>query len=331
MGSQPLGRRAGTAAAGAGGACFRLARDLSGAWSTWSALVCSVVVLVSHPAARNAWHKRQELHEIEAGEPLQLLHREIPWARLLRLQQLQLLAAAYFCYAWGSWFFLGWFATWMVQGAGFSVRQMGVYASFPFAMAMCGNLAGGALSERLVARKGARAAYRWVTAVCLAAGAALLLAMSAMHSHVAIVVVAAVAFGVMDLMLPSAWAMCMALGGSFGGTATAVMNTAGNLGAWLCALLFGYVVKDAGSYNLPLQGSPSWCWRLQCFSGVWTAQRGCVKKQVNACSVLFRLQGRIGLPCRPGRLSTSAPADAPLHRLHVPGKAARRAGRSCAM
>lgn len=31
------------------------------------------------------------------------------------------------------------------------------------------------------------------------------------------------------------------------------MNTSGNLGGWFCALLFGYVVKATGNYNLPLR------------------------------------------------------------------------------
>jgi len=57
----------------------------------------------------------------------------------------------------------------------------------------------------------------------------------------------------MDLMLPSAWAMCMSLGGRFGGTATGIMNTAGNLGGWFCTVFFGYVVRATGDYNLPLR------------------------------------------------------------------------------
>jgi nitrate/nitrite transporter NarK len=69
----------------------------------------------------------------------------------------------------------------------------------------------------------------------------------------AVVALATASFGVMDLMLPSAWAMCMRLGGHCGGTAPAMMNTAGNLGGWVCALVFGYVVKATGNYNLPLQ------------------------------------------------------------------------------
>ena len=57
------------------------------------------------------------------------------------------------------------------------------------------------------------------------------------------VVLATLGLGVMDLMLPSAWAMCMSIGGSYGGTATGIMNTAGNLGGWVGAIvLFGYIV-----------------------------------------------------------------------------------------
>ena len=178
---------------------------------------------------------------------------EIPWRQLIALPQLWLIMAAYFCYAWGSWFFFGWFTTWLIRGKGFSVEQMGIFASFPFVMAMFGNLIGGSLSRKMVIKIGPRSAYRWVTATCLIIGAALLLAMSIVRGHVGIVALATAAFGIMDLMLPSAWAMCMRLGGRCGGTATAMMNTAGNLGGWVCALVFGYVVEATGNYNLPLQ------------------------------------------------------------------------------
>ncbi len=141
----------------------------------------------------------------------------------------------------------------MVRGEGFSIGQMGIFASFPFLMAMFGNLIGGGLSRRLVIKMGDVNAYRWVTATCLVVGAALLLAMSVVRGHMAIVALATASFGIMDLMLPSAWAMCMGLGGRCGGTATAMMNTAGNLGGWICALIFGYVVKATGNYDLPLQ------------------------------------------------------------------------------
>ena len=193
-----------------------------------------------------------ELLEIGAGE-VQAGKERAPWRRLLRLRQLWLITVAYFCYAWGSWFYYGWFTTWLVRGAGFSQAQMGLFASFPFLMGLLGNLIGGAASERMVERYGRKVSYRWVTGVCLVATAGLLLAMSEVRSHTAVVVLATMGFGVMDLMLPSAWAMCMSLGGQYGGTATGVMNTAGNLGGWVCTIAFGYLVRATGDYNLPLR------------------------------------------------------------------------------
>lgn len=195
----------------------------------------------------------EELDAIALGRAAAAAHGNVPWRALVRLPHLWLIIAAYFCYAWGSWFYFGWFSTWLVHGAGFTVAQMGVFASLPFLMGMLGNVAGGVLSERLVKRMGPVRAYRIVTAVALVAGGLLLLAMSAVQSHVAVVAFATLGFGVMDLMLPSAWAMCMMLGGAYGGTASAMMNTAGNLGGWVCTVLFGYVVQASGNYEAPVR------------------------------------------------------------------------------
>jgi nitrate/nitrite transporter NarK len=57
----------------------------------------------------------------------------------------------------------------------------------------------------------------------------------------------------MDLMLPAAWAMCMSIGGRFGGVATGVMNTSGQVGGLFCTLAFGYIVSGTGNYNIPVR------------------------------------------------------------------------------
>jgi MFS family permease len=181
-------------------------------------------------------------------------HLGTPWKRLLALPQLWLIALAYFFYAFGSWFFFGWFPTWMVKSAGFTVAEMGVYGSIPFLLGVVGNLAGGVLCDRLAKRIGIRRAYRLIAASCLTITAALLVALSLAVSKIAVVMLAGSAFMVMDLMLPAAWAMCMAIGGRYGGTASGVMNTAGNIGGFVCSIAFGYVVAATGNYALPLQG-----------------------------------------------------------------------------
>jgi len=181
-------------------------------------------------------------------------HRSVPWRKLLALRQLWLIAAAYGFYGWASWFYFSWFPTWIVHGAHISPARMGVVASFPFLLGIGSNLIGGFLSDRLVERYGMRTAYWWVTCTCLAAAAALFVVLGLVHGLVPIVATFTLCFGVMDMMLPAAWAMCLNLGGNFGGTATAVMNTAGNLGGLLCTVVFGYVIRATGNYNLPLFG-----------------------------------------------------------------------------
>ncbi len=194
----------------------------------------------------------RELEEI--GETGGALHNRVPWRKLLALRQLWLIVAAYGFYGWASWFYFSWFPTWMMNGAHISLAKMGIVASFPFLLGVAGNLAGGYLSDRLVERYGMRVAYRWVTSGCLLVASGMFILLGLVHGAVAVVVTFTLCFGVMDLMLPAAWAMCLNLGGSCGGTATAVMNTAGNLGGLLCTVVFGYVIRATGNYDLPLFG-----------------------------------------------------------------------------
>jgi len=181
-------------------------------------------------------------------------HSGTPWKKLLGLPQLWLIALAYFFYAFGSWFFFGWFPTWLVKGSGFSEAEMGLYGSLPFLVGIASNLIGGLLCDRLAQRIGIKNAYRLIASVCLTGTAVLLFAMSQASDKMAIVLLAAAAFGVMDLMLPAAWAMCMSIGGRYGGTASGVMNTAGNLGGFIGTVAIGYIIAGTGNYDLPVQG-----------------------------------------------------------------------------
>lgn len=181
-------------------------------------------------------------------------HSGTPWGRLLGLPQLWLIGVAYFFYAFGSWFFFGWFAQWMTNGRGFTPAEMAFYAAIPFLLGIVSNLIGGVLSDRLGARIGFKLAYRLITSVCLTVTALLLLAMSLTPDKTMVVVLAATSFAVMDLMLPSAWAMCMSIGGRYGGTATGFMNMLGNLGGFICTVATGYIIAGTGSYDLPVQG-----------------------------------------------------------------------------
>lgn len=246
-----------------GGALAPLLLVPMNAWLGWQAVF--VILGVVGAAWSIAWwrwyHDRpadqpgitaEEVAEIGSDEGAG--HAGTPWRRLLGLPQLWLISLAYCFYAFGSWFFFGWFPTWMVNGAGFTVAEMGLYGSIPFLLGIVSNLAGGVLCDRLGQRIGLKNAYRLIASACLVLTAALLFAMSLVADKVAIVVLAGAAFAVMDLMLPAAWAMCMSIGGRYGGTATGFMNTAGNLGGFICTVVIGYVIAGTGDYDVPVRG-----------------------------------------------------------------------------
>ena len=179
-------------------------------------------------------------------------HESPPWRLLFKSSQMWLIVAMYFFYAWGSWFFFAWFPTYLVKGAGFTESEMGIFSSLPFLLGTLGCLAGGVLSDRLVARFGLKTGRRIVGCGALATSAALLLAMTLTRSKPAIVALSSLGFGVADLMLPVAWAVCLDIGRNHTGTVTGTMNMAGQLGGFICSVLFGYIVEATGNYNSPL-------------------------------------------------------------------------------
>jgi ACS family glucarate transporter-like MFS transporter len=104
----------------------------------------------------------------------------------------------------------------------------------------------------MVRRFGAKNGRRLVGCLSLAGSAVLLVAMSQAKGKIAIAILATLGFGVADLMLPTAWAICLDIGGAFAGSVSGFMNTAGQFGGFLCSIAYGYVVQATGSYNLPL-------------------------------------------------------------------------------
>jgi MFS family permease len=178
--------------------------------------------------------------------------RPAPWGLIARSGQVWTIVAMYGCYAWGTWFYFAWLPTYLVKGRGFTTGEMAVFASLPFLLGTVANLAGGHLSDFACRKLGPRRGRTIVGTVCLAVAAVLIVATATTASREATVVLLTLGFGVMDLMLPSAWAICLDVGGANVGAVSGVMNTAGQLGGFLCTVLFGELVARTGDYNLPL-------------------------------------------------------------------------------
>lgn len=193
----------------------------------------------------------REISEIGAPEGSVTGHAA-PWNRLIRSKQLWLIICMYGSYAWGSWFYFSWLHTYLVRGRGFSESAMAGITAFAFACGALANLAGGYLGDYSVKRFGVKRGRRLIGCASLSGGAVLLLATAVSKDQLFATVLISLGLGVTDLMLPSAWAICVDIGGRYTGTVTGAMNTAGQLGGFLCTVLFGYIVAMTGSYHLPL-------------------------------------------------------------------------------
>jgi MFS transporter, ACS family, glucarate transporter len=175
-----------------------------------------------------------------------------PWRVLVRARTLWLIVAMYGFYAWGPWFYFSWLQTWLVRGRGFSEVEMGAWSTLPFLLGAAANLAGGRLSDRM-ARRDPRGRSR-IGLICAIFAALCLTAAALLPGKLAAILGVTVGFGAMDLMLPSAWAVCLDVGSEYAGAVSGAMNSAGALGGALCAVVFGYIVRATGSYDLPLLG-----------------------------------------------------------------------------
>lgn len=179
-------------------------------------------------------------------------HTPIPWKAIFGNRQVWLIMAMYWCYVWGSWFYLSWFHTYLVKGRGFTITEMAIYSPLPFIMGVFGNILGGYLSDRASVKLGVKRGRAFVGSLCLALSAVCLFLTAATTGKFTGILFLALGFGIMDCMLPSAWAICLDIGEKYAGAITGAMNSAGNIGGFVCSIAFGYLVEDSGNYNTPI-------------------------------------------------------------------------------
>jgi len=176
----------------------------------------------------------------------------LQWSLLLSNKQFWLICGMYFFYAFGSWFFFSWFPTFMELGRGFEKSELTYAVAVPFIMSMIGNIAGGHLTDHLTHRYGIKVGRKALGSASLAISALCMFLAAFIPGKMAVFVFLSLCFGIFDLMLPSAWALCIDLGKHHAGTISGAMNTAGNIGGFCCGILFGELVQQSGNYNLPL-------------------------------------------------------------------------------
>ncbi len=177
----------------------------------------------------------------------------VPWRRLFREPNFLKLLLMYHSYCYGSYFFTTWFHTYLQVGRGLTEDEMKYAASLPSWASMAGIVAGGYLSDRLARRYSLRVARCSIGSFVLLLSGATLLAATLTKGNWLAVALITVSHGFMSAMLPVTWSLCVDLGGQYSGSVSASMNMAGQAGAFVSGVGFGYLVESLGSYDLALR------------------------------------------------------------------------------
>lgn len=204
-------------------------------------------------------------HAGTTQEELQIIfdgtHRQqastINWRRFLSWNLL-LICLMYFCVAYAFYFYLTWLPTYLKEGRGFSTQQAGIIAGLILFAGGVATATGGWLTDFLVRRYGLRIG-RSVGVVVMPASGAILLVVASTTNRVLAAGLLALAAAIADLVTSACWTMCHDVAGDAAGTATACMNTFGNLGGAISPLVVGYTVQWWGSWSTPLVVTAAVC------------------------------------------------------------------------
>lgn len=173
--------------------------------------------------------------------------KSVPWGQLLRSRQLWLLCSTYACYAYVMGIFLTWFPKYLMDARGFSLQEMGLYASLPLLTAVIGDICGGSASDYLLKRsKNLKSSRRTVAIVGYSlAAAAIVPAVLVFNPLIAVGCFCVALFG-LELTVGVSWAITLDIGAEYAGSVAAIMNSCGNLAGASAAALTGYLITLYG-------------------------------------------------------------------------------------
>jgi ACS family glucarate transporter-like MFS transporter len=212
----------------------------------------------------------EELQIIVSGRPADCGHSAAVgyWRGLLANRSVVALCVMYIPNAMMFYFCITWLPTYLRQRHGLDATGLAIFAGLPLIVSVPGDLLGGWVSDRLVARFGLRVGRCGLGAVAyVMAGLALLIAAASSSPYVAATLIA-VATGLTMFTLGAAWGTVMEVGRNHVAVVGATMNSTGNLAAMLNPLIVAYSVQWFGSWNLPLyfMGAlflvGAFCWTL---------------------------------------------------------------------
>lgn len=175
---------------------------------------------------------------------------KIDFGSLLKSKNMWLAMGQYFCSNFTFFFALTWLFPHIKSEYGLTTVEAGFYTALPLVFGAFGNWFSGWLIDKIF-KKG-----QWNRSRIFPAALGFLLAAIGLLGSIymdnaigAIVFLSLAIFGA-DMTLPPSWAFCVDIGKKHAGAVSGTMNMAGNIGAFITALLFPYLLAWTGTTTL---------------------------------------------------------------------------------
>ncbi|MDA1313895.1 MAG: MFS transporter [Acidobacteria bacterium] len=204
-----------------------------------------------HPAVNKAELEYIQSGTVQSNTVQSRPQAKLPWTKVFQSGTLWALFVMYFCSAYGSFFFVTWMPTYLMEEHGMTLERSGLLSGLPMGIGAIACVVGGTFSDWLIRRTGSIKWGRRIVGIGGYGLAAVGFGIAAQSRDAwSAILWLSFAQGVQDLALPVAWATCVDVGGRLGGTATGFMNTASSMSAMISPIAAAWLRKTYGSFTV---------------------------------------------------------------------------------
>jgi len=203
-----------------------------------------------HPAV-----SAEERDLIQRGRTPQATH-DLTWARWRQLfshSSILGLCGMYFTQSYGFMFYITWLPTYLRTERGFTdPTWYPILSGLPLYFSVAADLLGGITSDRMSRRFGLRAGRALVGGGSLFLAGLFLIAGVYTPDNFLSAILIGLGGGMSAFLLGAAWGTVLDIGGNHAGVVGAAMNTAGQVGAFICPIVVGYMVEWSNNWTTPM-------------------------------------------------------------------------------
>ncbi len=192
---------------------------------------------------------QEEKEEIISGrqEREEAKSIDLPLRVLMKSRNMKIAVVQYFCSNFTFFFALTWLFPYLKETYSLNTMEAGWYTTAPFLAGAVGNWLSGVMVDRIYVHGKWNQSRIYPAMIGFGLAAFGLIGSIFMSTPLSAVVMLSIAILGADMTLSPSWAICLDIGKERSGTASGTMNMAGNIGSFLTALIFPYLLAWTGS------------------------------------------------------------------------------------